>query len=234
MSYSMQYFPYQLCDFNHENLPDKYSTIVNKVISKYISEDTLLKIEQNTVLSLYDLLTPIENHRTLKIPRPQNSFVIYRRNLQAKMAICQATSLERLDKISKIAGTRWKDEPKEVKDLFTLIADCAKKVHSRIYPGYVYNPRRSCLTKMSMTPTNYRALLNVRWKNHLGIKLSSPLPQNCPNELTPESQSLNFPQSEIISLKKTFSPLEITPNFMNSYDNDIRNVLNKNMQVFFH
>ncbi|CAI2164699.1 20026_t:CDS:1 [Funneliformis geosporum] len=191
----------------------------------------MLKIEKNTVLSLYDLLTPIENNRTLKVPRPQNSFVIYRRNLQAKMAISQTTCLERLDKVSKIAGTNWKVEPKEVRDLFTLIADCAKKVHSRIYPGYVYNPKRSCCTKASMTPANYRALYNLRWKN---LKLSSPFPQNYQNEMIPSSQNLVMPHFESILPKKPFTPLEITPNFMNSYDNDVRKVLNKNMQDFFH
>ncbi|CAG8693004.1 12124_t:CDS:2, partial [Funneliformis mosseae] len=89
MSYSMQYFPYQLCDFNHENLPDKYSTIVNKIISKYINEDLAQGRTEHDLLYI--------------------------------------EGIYKLDKISKIAGTRWKDEPKEVKDLFTLIADCAKK-----------------------------------------------------------------------------------------------------------
>src|ERR1043165_6210997 len=97
MSYPGQYVQYKICDYNHDNFSGKYSKIVDKIISTYIDHDTLLKIEENTILSLYDLLTPIENHRTLKIPRPQNSFVIYRRNLQAKMALSNTpnSSLER-------------------------------------------------------------------------------------------------------------------------------------------
>src|SRR5947207_4007856 len=141
------YVPYQISDCRHEN-HEKYSQIVDKVVSSHIDDATLLKIKQNTILSLYDLLTPIENHRTLKIPRPQNSFVIYRRNLQAKMALSNTpnSSLERLDKISKIAGNKWKNESKEIKEIFTFIADCAKKVHDHIFPGYVFNPRKYAST----------------------------------------------------------------------------------------
>ncbi|GES74932.1 high mobility group box domain-containing protein [Rhizophagus clarus] len=205
------YEPYQIGDYRHEN-HEKYSQIVNRVVSSYIDEATLLKIKQHTTLSLYDLLTPLENHRTSKVPRPQNSFVIYRRNLQAKMALSHTTnsSFDRLDKISKVAGKKWKNETKEIKELFAFLADCAKKVHNCIFPGYVYSPRRYATIKIPMkTPL---PLLNDN--SHVHLDETS---QTSPSI----SWSYNLP-----------STLEITPNFMDSYDDKICKILNKNTQHF--
>jgi hypothetical protein len=222
---SEHYAPYQISDYRHDN-HEKFSQIVSRVVSSYIDDATLLKIKQNTTLSLYDLLTPLENHRTSKIPRPQNSFVIYRRNLQAKMALSQTanSSFDRLDKISKVAGDKWKNETKEIKELFAFLADCAKKVHGCIFPGYVYNPKRYATIKIPMT-SPLPILNDVHLEETSQISPSyitfdssnSPISSNSPNSPI----SYNLP-----------STLEITPNFMNSYDDKICKILNKNTKHF--
>ncbi|RGB25237.1 hypothetical protein C1646_724306 [Rhizophagus diaphanus] len=212
---SEHYAPYQISDYRHEN-HEKFSQIVSKIVSSYIDEATLLKIKQHTTLSLYDLLTPLENHRTSKIPRPQNSFVIYRRNLQAKMALSQAanSSFDRLDKISKVAGNKWKNETKEIKELFAFLADCAKKVHNCIFPGYVYNPKRYPTIKIPM-------------KSPSPLSNDNPYVQQTSSYITTNYNS--FTSSQLNNLPLT---LEITPNFMNSYDDKICKILNKNTQHF--
>lgn len=223
---SEHYAPYQISNYRHEN-HEKFSQIVSKIVSSYIDDATLLKIKQHTTLSLYDLLTPLENHRTSKVPRPQNSFVIYRRNLQAKMALSQTanSSFDRLDKISKVAGNKWKNETKEIKELFAFLADCAKKVHNCIFPGYVYNPKRYATIKIPM-------------------KSPSPLPNDNPYVYLDETsqQTSSYITSNSFTLSqlnhRTYSsnnlplPLEITPNFMDSYDDKICKILNKNTQHF--
>ncbi|EXX57020.1 uncharacterized protein OCT59_002502 [Rhizophagus irregularis] len=210
---SEHYAPYQISDYRNEN-HEKFSQIVSKIVSSYIDDATLLKIKQHTTLSLYDLLTPLENHRTSKIPRPQNSFVIYRRNLQAKMALSQAanSSFDRLDKISKVAGNRWKNETKEIKELFAFLADCAKKVHNCIFPGYVYNPKRYPTIKIPMkSPSSDNPYVHQQTSSYITTNYNS------------------FTSSQFNNLPLT---LEITPNFMNSYDDKICKILNKNTQHF--
>ncbi|CAG8678483.1 8118_t:CDS:1, partial [Scutellospora calospora] len=126
--------------------------MIENIIDNYFNEETLIKIQQNSVIPLYELVTPIENIRTQKIPRPQNSFVIYRRNIQAQIAssIASDNSIGKLDNVSKYAGKQWKKESKDIKELYGLIADCAKKVHDFLYPGYVYHPRRNATTNIPM------------------------------------------------------------------------------------
>jgi hypothetical protein len=257
--------PYQQAnDLRYDN-HEKYSQIVEEIASSYIDDVTLQKIKQNTTLSIYDLLTPIENHRTPSIPRPQNSFVIYRRNLQAKMALAHNanTTFEKLEKISRIAGKKWKSETKDVRELYAFIADCAKKVHGKIFPGYVYNPRKNSSTKTPMkkdkdnkdstnknkkdvknlnyfyppySPYYYYARINsinsVNSANSINLINSvnnlPPFNYNIPHPNSPHN--LIHPNVPSVLLPPT---LEINPDFMKSYDNNICRVLNKNTREFF-
>ncbi|CAG8545007.1 30863_t:CDS:1, partial [Racocetra persica] len=147
----------------------KNMIMIEKIIDNYFNEETITKIQQNTVIPLYELVTPIENLRTHKIPRPQNRFVIYRRNIQANLASSFASdnSIGKLDNVSKFAGKQWKKESKEIKELYGLIADCAKKVHDYLYPGYVYHPRRNATTNIPMGIISGNVPQVVRWKNKL-------------------------------------------------------------------
>ncbi|PKC17673.1 hypothetical protein RhiirA5_237849, partial [Rhizophagus irregularis] len=74
--------------------------------------------------------------------RPQNNFVLYRRNLHAIIAREQGSATAKNFKlVSNLAAKKWADESNEIKQLFEIIADCAKKVHDYTYPEYVYQPR---------------------------------------------------------------------------------------------
>src|SRR4051812_34791620 len=143
--------PYQI-DFRRETVVNlDYSLIVDKVISTLIDEATLHKIEKYVTLSLYDLIIPSENFRTGKVPRPQNSYIIYRRDFQAKLSLSDTSnSNATLDKVSKISSNTWKKEPREVKKFFVLLAECAKEVHKCIFPDYVYNPKKHAATSIPM------------------------------------------------------------------------------------
>ncbi|CAG8467558.1 23653_t:CDS:1 [Dentiscutata erythropus] len=127
------------------------SEIVERIIAETIDDATLTKIKKHTTLPLPELITPSVNVRTVKNPRPQNSFVIYRRNVQAEIAKEKgATAAGRLDYVSKFAATKWKQESQEVKELYGFLAICAKKVHDFMYPGYVYQPKRQATTNEPM------------------------------------------------------------------------------------
>ncbi|CAB4409955.1 unnamed protein product [Rhizophagus irregularis] len=131
--------------------PSSKNEIVEQIISETIDEATQIKIKKHTTLPLPELITPSVNVRTVKNPRPQNSFVIYRRNVQAEIAKEKGTTAAgRLDYVSKFAAKKWKQETQEVKELYGFLAACAKKVHDFMYPGYVYQPKRQATTNEPM------------------------------------------------------------------------------------
>ncbi|CAJ0767148.1 18858_t:CDS:2, partial [Entrophospora sp. SA101] len=125
--------------------------IVEHIISETLTEAYQIKIKKHTTLPLHELITPSVNVRTIKNPRPQNSFVIYRRNVQAEIAKEKGTNAAgKLDYVSKYAADKWRQESQEVKDIYGLLANCAKKVHDIMYPGYVYQPKRQATTNEPM------------------------------------------------------------------------------------
>jgi hypothetical protein len=74
----------------------------------------------------------------VKIPRPPNAFIIYRREMKAKIDFCKKTEAE----ISKEVGKMWRKEPEEIKDMYYKLADHAKEKHQEKYAGYRYQPER--------------------------------------------------------------------------------------------
>ncbi|EXX77637.1 uncharacterized protein OCT59_008816 [Rhizophagus irregularis] len=71
-------------------------------------------------------------------PRPQNPFMLYRRDMAAKSEFVGLKSSE----VSKKIGMMWKNETTEVKDLFNAMARLAEKRHSEKYSDYSYTPKR--------------------------------------------------------------------------------------------
>ncbi|CAG8484359.1 7489_t:CDS:2 [Funneliformis mosseae] len=132
------------------------SEIVDYIIANNIDTGTLAKIERYISIPLKTLITPRLGTRRKacnSIPRPQNNFVLYRRNLHAIISSEQGSATAKNFKVvSNLAAKKWADESNEIKQLFEIIADCAKKVHDYTYPEYVYQPRISGKTSMKFRP----------------------------------------------------------------------------------
>ncbi|KXN67256.1 sequence-specific DNA-binding high mobility group box protein mat-Mc, partial [Conidiobolus coronatus NRRL 28638] len=75
------------------------------------------------------------------IPRPKNSFMIYRQEKQYEAAKHIEGSNNK--DISKLVGKWWNNETEEVKAYYRKKAEEAKKVHSKLYPNYRYCPKKS-------------------------------------------------------------------------------------------
>ncbi|CAG8612906.1 4041_t:CDS:1, partial [Racocetra persica] len=112
-----------------------YQEILNNVINN-IDQQTLEKIKQTVVLHvpLHQLIVPSKNRRTQQIPKPQNSFVLYRRNLSTAINNATSTLLCASDNnasnvsfISKEASENWSKESNEVKQVYEVLANYAKK-----------------------------------------------------------------------------------------------------------
>ncbi|RGB39686.1 hypothetical protein C1646_606251, partial [Rhizophagus diaphanus] len=78
-----------------------------------------------------------------KVPRPQNPFVIYRRDTQAKLMVEKGSKFgSKLDFVSRVASKNWKNAPSEIRNIYSFLAQLAKKVHEETYPDYVYQPKK--------------------------------------------------------------------------------------------
>ncbi|RIA80444.1 high mobility group box domain-containing protein, partial [Glomus cerebriforme] len=95
-----------------------------------------------THIPLEQLLAPCKKTRGKKgrITRPQNAFILYRKDLQDK--IKNENPQADFKEISKIAGNRWKNEADQVKNNYTLLATLGGLVHQDLFPNYKYQPRQ--------------------------------------------------------------------------------------------
>ncbi|OUM65561.1 hypothetical protein PIROE2DRAFT_29693, partial [Piromyces sp. E2] len=76
-----------------------------------------------------------------KIPRPQNCFIIYRRE-KHQIISAKNPGIANND-ISKIIAKMWREEPPEVKEIYHQRAKEEAKRHMLANPGYKYTPRAS-------------------------------------------------------------------------------------------
>ncbi|KAI1608034.1 hypothetical protein EDD37DRAFT_936 [Exophiala viscosa] len=76
-----------------------------------------------------------------KIPRPRNSFMLFRQHQQSSI-MAQNPGLPIPD-VSKIIGEQWRSLSAEAKEGWNLLAEEEKTRHQQQYPGYRYQPRRS-------------------------------------------------------------------------------------------
>ncbi|CAH0019667.1 unnamed protein product [Clonostachys rhizophaga] len=75
-----------------------------------------------------------------KVPRPPNSFMLYRAQMQAQIS-AESRGLSN-PQISRILGDRWANEPEEEKAKWRSLAQEENRRHRLQYPGYKYQPRR--------------------------------------------------------------------------------------------
>ncbi|TPX37639.1 hypothetical protein SmJEL517_g00594 [Synchytrium microbalum] len=97
-----------------------------------------------------------KKNRVATIPRPPNSFILYRRERHAAITSQYKNSAGKVlnnNVISKIVASMWQNESPEVKATYTAKAEEEKKAHREKassyitrYPHYKYQPRKN-LTK---------------------------------------------------------------------------------------
>ncbi|GES96806.1 high mobility group box domain-containing protein [Rhizophagus clarus] len=126
--------------------PQSPSTPTYSAIEEVLAEldpSTYSKILRQISLPIESLICPKKRSRKGNIPRPQNSFVIYRRDFMAKVKSKYGHELSsNLPFVSTKAAKWWSSENSEVKNTYQIIADLARKVHIRIYPDYVFKPKK--------------------------------------------------------------------------------------------
>ncbi|CAG8694785.1 13039_t:CDS:1 [Acaulospora morrowiae] len=116
-----------------------------------------MKIE--TSLPLDQLLAPCKKTRGKKgrITRPQNAFILYRKDNQAK--IKEDNPDAKFEQVSKIVGDLWKNESNSRKNNYILLSNLCTLVHQDLFPNYKFKPKSKENSEQmtSATETNEEA-----------------------------------------------------------------------------
>jgi len=124
---------------------------IEAVIENEISMPTSSSVKLiKSTSSSSQKITPSSNLKRLKknrnnivIPRPSNSFMLYRREKHSEI-IKQYQGQKALNNnvISKIVATMWKQESPEVRLKFANLAEEEKRAHMLRHPNYKYQPKK--------------------------------------------------------------------------------------------
>jgi hypothetical protein len=106
-----------------------------------------------------------------KIPRPQNAFMIFRRDKAAaiKKLLLSQGKKKKSAEISKEIGEAWNSALKDVRDLFEAMAREAERIHLLKYPDYKYRPKSPKQTKRKCDDFEQQEEVNVEWNNEIFV-----------------------------------------------------------------
>ncbi|CAG8624106.1 7884_t:CDS:1 [Paraglomus brasilianum] len=121
------------------------------------TDSPLTPFEQNLVrtppyiltLPPESLLDPTKKQRKNRVrksscpPRPQNAWVIFRKNFEGRLRAQDHSKTYTIQDISKMAGKDWKNQPIVVKQYFDALSKLAQQRHKKAYPDYSYRPKRN-------------------------------------------------------------------------------------------
>ncbi|KAG0326524.1 Casanova [Podila humilis] len=132
-----------------------------------------------------------------KIPRPLNSFLIYRKERAKQYAGLVATELS-----AKLAAA-WKKETKQIREHYAHLADIAKKEHAIEFPDYKFTPAKR--------GTGKRALQLAAMANAASC-VSSPSPAADTKLSAPKktNSSASLPEFSDLSLTSTRSCRQVS------------------------
>jgi hypothetical protein len=165
-----------------DNISIDISSQLNEIL--VFPNNPLLNEEENLLindppykltLSLKDLLSPArktrknKNKSDDKVPRPQNAWVLFRKDYEANQRANFPDKALKMKNVSTDAGEVWRNHPIKVKRYFETLSRLAHAQHKILYPNYKYNPKKKSIkeiipkdwifkdgsvVKQSSTPTN--------------------------------------------------------------------------------
>ncbi|CAG8510794.1 16104_t:CDS:1 [Acaulospora colombiana] len=114
---------------------------LRRSISKNFKKTYPQGMKEETTLPLDQLLAPCKKTRGKKgrITRPQNAFILYRKDVQAK--IKRDNPNAKFEQVSKIVGELWKKETNPRKNNYILLSNLCSLVHQDLFPNYKFKPR---------------------------------------------------------------------------------------------
>ncbi|CAG8629775.1 11354_t:CDS:1, partial [Ambispora gerdemannii] len=110
---------------------------------EYLSEierKLLNKCPYSLTLTIEELTKPAKKIRN-KPPRPQNSWIIFRKDFEANIRLRSPGVKQKVKNTANECSLKWKLQSSEVKNLFKILEKIACENHKRIYPNYKYKPK---------------------------------------------------------------------------------------------
>ncbi|KAJ5482674.1 hypothetical protein N7539_006120 [Penicillium diatomitis] len=112
------------------------------------------------------------NAKNGEIPRPMNSFMLYRSAYIARIKSMLGRNCNQ--NVSRVAGLSWKAESKEVRAHFEKLAIIERQNHAISHPGYKFKPNKAAVTpprrpdglsppQLSNTPAASIRAVSVDW-----------------------------------------------------------------------
>jgi len=136
------------------------STNDPSTISSYTNFETQIDFEVILISFLsqkpppYELTVPLDVLLTSRpkpngtIPRPKNSFMLFREDYNARIkALSPLAPNMTVGKTSLIASKAWKQQPTSVLQFFEVLSMVASQRHKAMYPDYKFTPQRKIVKK---------------------------------------------------------------------------------------
>ncbi|CAG8493195.1 8852_t:CDS:2 [Ambispora gerdemannii] len=76
-------------------------------------------------------------------PRPQNSWIIFRKDYEANLRCRSPDIKQEVKHTAQVCSLKWRQLSSEVKHYFKILEKIACENHKRIYPNYKYKPRNA-------------------------------------------------------------------------------------------
>ncbi|CAG8562452.1 2238_t:CDS:2, partial [Ambispora gerdemannii] len=126
----------------------KMSDSVVNTNYNYLNHNDLLglsKCPYQLTLSIEELTKPFVKNcdESDKPPRPQSSWIIFRRDYEAHLRLCYQHVKPKVKETAKECSLKWRKLPSEVKHLFKILEKVACENHQNLYPNYKYKPKNT-------------------------------------------------------------------------------------------
>jgi len=106
-----------------------------------------------TNINLIDLLSPSSKTRAKEIPRPQNAFLLFRKNFSKGLGICDL-SMSVADS-SRFASKFWQSISTYEKLFWFNLSNITKNIHRKNYPNYKFIPYKDKVLDIEFNEQEY-------------------------------------------------------------------------------
>ncbi|CAG8477083.1 37122_t:CDS:1 [Racocetra persica] len=168
-------------------------------------------------------------------PRPQNSWVLFRRNFTELHKKSKGTKITNSE-ISRLAAEEWRNQPGKVRQFFEILETFAKEKHKEAYPGYQFRPKKKEKPKSKKIHHNKCDIIQFQIsQSHNEVTKPEETSINCADNFSEyfntleasENIDFNFPYNNDFHIYNDF--YFYTPNF-NDHFNDLEMLNNSFFQ----
>ncbi|CAG7932866.1 unnamed protein product [Penicillium olsonii] len=125
-----------------------------------------------------------ETERKGKVPRPMNSFMLYRWAYAGRIKRCSRQRSAQV--VSSIAGKSWHQEPQNIREKYQRLAQLERESHASAYPDYKFKPRSRKRSSVAEPATDLQVYGHYEnnafeWSSVHGFQITTPCPINDPS-----------------------------------------------------